>query len=303
MKSDNVTVGVIGGSGLYQLDNAELIEEIDIPTPFGMPSDVISIIDVEGIKTAFLPRHGRGHRKTPTEVPSKANIWALKYLGVKQIISISAVGSLKEKYVPGDFVILDQLIDRTKSRENSFFGEGVVGHVQFAEPFCPSMRAKLKNIFLDHYKRAHEDSKREAKTRYFHDKGSLVVMEGPLFSTLAESELYRSWDADLIGMTALPEAKLAREAEICYVTIAMVTDYDCWHETEDDVSADMVMEVMDKNVREIKRILPAIIQGITTIGDCSCRHAAENAIVTDPTLIPYETRRKLALFYSKYWES
>jgi len=290
-----VKIAVIGGSGLYKIDNASLIEEIDVPTPFGMPSDLISIMDIGGIKTAFLPRHGRGHRYTPTEVPSEANIWALKSLGVQQIISISAVGSLKEKYKPGDFVILDQLIDRTKSRANSFFREGIVGHVQFAEPFCPTMREKLTEILTARYSKNQEG-------RTFHKQGTLVVMEGPLFSTKAESELYRSWNADLIGMTALPEAKLAREAEICYATIAMVTDYDCWHEEKESVSADMVMETMNKNIRAVKEILPEAIKSVTSIADCSCRHAAENAIVTEPSLIPYETKRKLSLFYSKYWD-
>ncbi len=289
-------IAVIGGSGLYNMDNATLVEEVDIPTPFGMPSDVISIMDVGGIKTAFLPRHGRGHRYTPTEVPAEANIWALKYLGVEQIISVSAVGSLKEKYKPGDFVILDQLIDRTKSRSNSYFKDGIVGHVQFADPFCPTMREKLVALLGNRY-----SSEKNEKT--LHKRGTLVVMEGPLFSTRAESELYRSWNADLIGMTALPEAKLAREAEICYATIAMVTDYDCWHEEEESVSADMVMETMNKNIQAVKEILPEVIREISTIPDCSCRHAAENAIVTDPSLVPYETKRKLSLFYSKYWES
>ncbi|NOY08602.1 MAG: S-methyl-5'-thioadenosine phosphorylase [Spirochaetes bacterium] len=282
-------IGVIGGSGLYGIEGAKLIGEIDIPTPFGMPSDVISIIDMNGQKTAFLPRHGRGHRLLPTEVPSKANIWALKYLGVEQIVSVSAVGSLIEEYKPGDFVVCDQLIDRTKSRTNSYFGEGIVGHAEFAEPFCPGMREAVLKV-LSRYKHP------------YHKKGTLVTMEGPLFSTRAESELHRSWKAHLIGMTALPEAKLAREAEICYATIAMVTDYDCWRKNEESVSVEMVIKVMENNVKAAKKILPDIIDTLKSRKDCSCRHAAENAVMTDPLKIPYETRRKLSLFYGKYWK-
>lgn len=282
-------IGVIGGSGLYGIEGAELIKEIDIPTPFGMPSDVISIIDMNGQKTAFLPRHGRGHRLLPTEVPSKANIWALKYLGVEQIVSVSAVGSLIEEYKPGDFVVCDQLIDRTKSRTNSYFGEGIAGHTEFAEPFCPGMRESILKV-LSQYKHP------------YHKMGTLVTMEGPLFSTHAESELHRSWKAHLIGMTALPEAKLAREAEICYATIAMVTDYDCWGKNEESVSVEMVIKVMENNVKAAKEILPDIITALKNRKDCSCRHAAENAVMTDPLKIPYETMRRLSLFYGKYWK-
>ena len=287
MKAD---IAVIGGSGLYRIEGSRVIEEIDVPTPFGMTSDVISIMDIGGIPVAFLPRHGKGHRILPTEVPSDANIWALKYLGVKQIISVSAVGSLSENYKPGDFIVLDQLIDRTRSRRNSYFGNGIVGHVAFAEPFCPSMRGKIIEVL-------------SKKDHSFHEKGTLVTMEGPLFSTKAESELYRSWKSHLIGMTALPEAKLAREAEICYATIAMVTDYDCWHETEESVSVEMVLKVMNDNVSAVKAMLPEIIESVTGIEDCTCRHAAENAIITDPEKIPYETKRRLSLFYSKYWKA
>ena len=282
-------IGVIGGSGLYSIEGAELIEETDIPTPFGMPSDTISIINIHGVPTAFLPRHGRGHRILPTEVNSKANIWALKYLGVEQIISISAVGSLVEEFKPGDFVICDQLIDRTKSRSNSYFGNGIVGHVEFAEPFCNGMRDSVIKVLS---KYGHP----------FHKKGTMVTMEGPLFSTRAESEMYRSWNAHLIGMTALPEAKLAREAEICYATIAMVTDYDCWRINEESVSVEMVIKLMENNVKTVKAVLPGIIDALKDRGDCTCRHTAKNAVMTDPARIPYEVKRKLDLFYGKYWK-
>jgi 5'-methylthioadenosine phosphorylase len=282
-------IGVIGGSGLYKMDGAKQVEEVDVPTPFGMPSDAISIIDIKGTKVAFLPRHGKGHRILPTEVPSKANIWALKSLGVTQVLSISAVGSLDEEYKPGDFALCDQIIDRTKSRANSFFGEGVVGHVGFADPFCSRMRDGLAPALS-----------KSPKT--FHKTGTVISMEGPLFSTRGESLTYKSWNAQLIGMTALPEAKLAREAEMCFALIAMVTDYDCWRESEEVVSMDMVLKVMKENTHAVQKMIPDLIEALAKVSDCECNHAAKYAIATDRSLIPYETKRKLALFYSKYWK-
>ncbi len=281
-------IGVIGGSGLYQLPKARLLQEIEVPTPFGLPSDLISLVELQGVTVAFLPRHGRGHRLLPGEVPCRANIWALKSLGVEQILSISAVGSLKEEFRPGDFLVCDQLIDRTRSREDSFFGGGVVGHLVFADPYCQGMRDGAVAVL-------------ERSRRRFHPAGTLVCMEGPPFSTRAESFLYRSWNADLIGMTSLPEAKLAREAEICFAIIAMVTDYDCWHEAEESVTVEMVLKVMRDNTRAVQQLLPDLVQAFASRGDCPCRHAAAGAIVTDPALIPYQTRRSLALFYDKYW--
>jgi 5'-methylthioadenosine phosphorylase len=282
-------IGVIGGSGIYEIEGASVIETLDIPTPFGMPSDYITIVDMKNTHVAFLPRHGKGHRLLPTEVPSKANIWALKYLGVTQILSISAVGSLKEDYKPGDFVVCDQLIDRTRSRSNSYFGDGIVGHIGFAEPFCRDMRDNLIQVIQKH-------------NHPFHKKGTLITMEGPLFSTRGESLLYQQWNADLIGMTALPEAKLAREAEMCYAVIAMVTDYDCWHKSEEMVSVEMVLAIMEKNVTAIKTMMTHIIESLCTRKTCGCHSAAQHAIMTEKTLIPYEVRRKLGLFYNKYWE-
>lgn len=282
-------LAVIGGSGLYRLKAAKLVEEVEVPTPFGLPSDLISIVELGSIRVAFLPRHGKGHRLLPTELPSRANIWALKSLGVEQIISVSAVGSLKEEYQPGEFVLCDQLIDRTRSRENSFFGEGVAAHVGFAEPYCAGMRATLAGVL-------------KAQRQSFHEKGTMVCMEGPPFSTRSESLLYRSWQADLIGMTSLPEAKLAREAEICLAIVAMVTDYDCWKDAQESVSVEMILKVMNRNTRSVQKLLPEMIASLSSRQDCSCRHAAENAIVTEPALIPYQTKRKLALFYGKYWK-
>jgi len=281
-------IGVIGGSGLYDITEFKKLDEIKIKTPFGQPSDKIIIGkfgDSENI--AFLPRHGKGHRLLPTEVNSKANIWALKYLGVERIIAVSAVGSLKEEIRPGDVVIPDQIIDRTKSRPNSFFGNGIVGHVAFAEPFCP----ELRNLLYD-----------TAKNLNFkvHPKGTYVCMEGPLFSTKAESNLYRSWNADLIGMTSLPEAKLAREAEICYSTIALPTDYDCWYETEETVSVELVVQRLNENIKKAKEIIKNVINKIPIERNCICKNAAENAIMTDPKYINKKTFKKLKLFYGKY---
>ena len=280
--------GVIGGSGLYRLKNSKLIEEIEVPTPFGPPSDLISIVEIQDERIAFLPRHGRAHRLLPTEVPAKANFWALKYLGVEQILSISAVGALQEEYKPGDFVTCDQLIDRTRSRSNSYFGDGVAGHVAFAEPYCTGMREGIARIIEKH-------------GYPFHRQGTLLCMEGPLFSTRAESLLYQSWGAHLIGMTALPEAKLAREAEICFAIIAMVTDYDCWKKAERSVTVEMVLEVMEENRKAIQKMIPDIAGELKNRETCSCRSAAENAILTDIQAIPHEAKRKLSLFYKKYW--
>jgi 5'-methylthioadenosine phosphorylase len=282
-------MAVIGGSGLYRLEGARLLEEVDVPTPFGLPSDPVCLVEVGGHPVAFLPRHGQGHRLLPAEVPSRANIWALKSLGVEQILAVSAVGSLKEQIRPGDFVLCDQLIDRTRRREASFFGDGVVGHVSFAEPYCAGLRAELEKAL-------------QGSGHSFHARGCLVCMEGPPFSSRAESNLHRQWGADLIGMTALPEAKLAREAEICMALVAMVTDYDCWREAEQEVSMELVLRTMSENTRAIQELLPAMIARLAARGDCSCRRAAANAIVTDPALIPYQTRRRLDLLYGKYWK-
>ncbi len=235
-------VGIIGGSGLYQLEGMTKVRKVRVKTPFGDPSDAFTLGHLEGVNVAFLPRHGVGHRIMPTELPSKANIYAFKSLGVEYIIAISTVGSLKEKIRPTDIVIPDQIIDRTTLRPNTFFGNGIVGHIAFADPYCPDLGDVL-------YDAAHKTGAR------VHDGGTCIVMEGPQFSTRAESELYRSWGADVILMTALPEAKLAREAEICYGMMAIVTDYDCWNEVSETVSAEMVISNLMKTLETAKKAL------------------------------------------------
>ena len=280
-------LGVIGGSGLYEIEGMRDIEEVKPDTPFGEPSDSIIVGSLEGATLAFLPRHGRGHRISPTELPSRANIYALKSLGVEWLISVSAVGSLNEGIHPLDLVIPDQLIDRTKGRVNSFFGEGLVAHVPFADPFCPTLSDIL-------YQQAIDVGIRVRKG------GIYLAMEGPLFSTRAESALYRSWGADVIGMTALPEAKLAREAEICYATLAFVTDYDCWHETEESVTIEMTLANLERNVDTAKRIIKLAAQNLPERRDCCCSSALENAIITSPERIPGWIKRDWALLIGKY---
>ncbi|UCE97324.1 MAG: S-methyl-5'-thioadenosine phosphorylase [Dehalococcoidia bacterium] len=282
-----VKIGVIGGTGLYDVEGLTDIEEINIDTPFGKPSDSIITGRLEGVAVAFLPRHGRGHSIMPTEVPSRANIYALKSLGVEHIIAVNSVGSLKEGIKQGDLVISDQLIDRTKSRINTFFGEGIVAHIQFAEPFCRQLRKVL-------YKTA-GDAGANA-----HSKGTYVVMEGPAFSTKAESHLHSSWGGDIIGMTALPEAKLAREAEICYAIIACATDYDVWHETEKEVGVEVILETMHRQEELCKHIIKLSIPEIAGAEGCKCSYALRGAIVTAPEAMPEETKKKLNLLIDKY---
>lgn len=280
-------IAVIGGSGLYQIEGLRDAEKLKPKTPFGLPSDVITVGTLEGRRVAFLPRHGRGHRISPTELPVPANIYALKSLGVELIISISAVGSLKEEIHPLDLVIPDQLIDRSRSRVNTFFGRGLVVHVTFADPFCPVLSQILYDAAQGVGARVHRG-------------GTYVVMEGPLFSTRAESHLYRSWGASVIGMTALPEAKLAREAEMCYATVACVTDYDCWHEEHESVTIDMVISNLTQNVDIAKRIITQAVIDIPLERECGCATALENAIITAPERIPRRMKEDLALLIGKY---
>lgn len=282
-------IGIIGGSGLYHLDGLTNTREINVETPFGKPSDAITLGHLEGVDVAFLPRHGVGHRISPTELPFKANIYAMKSLGVEYIIAISTVGSLKEKIKPTDYVIPDQLIDRTYLRSNTFFGHGIVAHIPFADPFCPIVANALY------------ESARKLEARV-HEGGTVIVMEGPQFSTRAESELYRSWGADIILMTALPESKLAREAEICYGMMAVVTDYDCWNEVSETVSAEMVLENLNKSMGTARKILRHAIVNLPQKHDCTCRHALENAIITSPALIPEKVKKDLNLIIGKYIE-
>jgi 5'-methylthioadenosine phosphorylase len=267
------------------------VEEVRVQTPFGDPSDAIAIGKVGDVSMAFLPRHGRGHRLSPTEIPVRANSWALKSLGVQYIISVSAVGSLREQIAPRDLVIPNQLFDRTKSRVNSFFEGGIVVHCAFAEPFCPTLS---KMLF---------DSASALGDVKVHEGGAYVCMEGPLFSTKAESNTYRQWGMDIIGMTALPEAKLAREAELCYATIACATDYDCWRESEESVTVEMVIGNLSANVANAQRILQSIAQHIPASradATCSCASALATSIITDPSAISTEVKEKYSLLIGKY---
>ncbi len=280
-------IGVIGGTGLYDIEGLTDIEEVSLDTPFGKPSDSIVIGLLSGKRVAFLPRHGRGHRISPTEIPVRANIYALKSLGVEHIIAINSVGSFRAEVKPGDLLIPDQLIDRTRQRANTFFTDGIVAHIQFAEPFCPELR-----------KVVYEAARKAGAS--VHSGGSYVVMEGPAFSTKAESLLHKSWGASVIGMTALPEAKLAREAEICYAVIACSTDYDAWHETEEAVSVDAILRILRGNIEMSKQIVRLAVAAIPEKRDCLCPGALENAIVTAPDVIQPQQKEKLKLFIGKY---
>jgi 5'-methylthioadenosine phosphorylase len=285
------TIGVIGGSGLYQMDGLAEVREVRVETPFGDPSDAITVGKLGDVSLAFLPRHGRGHRLNPTEVPSRANIWALKRLGVQWVLSVSAVGSLREAYAPLHLVLPDQIFDRTKLRPGTFFEGGIVVHASFADPFCPHLSDVLWETM----------SSREDVT--CHRGGTYVCMEGPLFSTRAESRIYRQLGCDLIGMTALPEAKLAREAELCYATIACVTDYDAWHESEQPVTVEMVIANLQKNVANAQRIIRTVATRLLSdrsSSPCTCASALNNAIITDPAAIPGEVRERYALLLEKY---
>ena len=264
-------IGVIGGSGVYQIDGLEEAEWVDVETPFGAPSDQILTGRLNGRRIAFLPRHGRGHVHTPSTVPYRANIFAMKALGVTDLVAVSAVGSLKEAYAPGDFLIVDQYIDRTVAREKTFFGPGLVGHVPFAHPTCAQLSALCA------------EAARGTGTAV-HEGGTYVAMEGPQFSTLAESLLYRSWGADVIGMTGMPEAKLAREAELCYACVAMITDYDCWHPDHDAVDVAQVVATAMKNADKARALVAALpgLLAASKACDESCGHALDGAIMTAP---------------------
>lgn len=284
-------IGVIGGSGLYNMDGLTGVREIEVDTPFGAPSAplVIGQLDgIPGVELVFLPRHGRGHRLNPSEVPYRANIFALKSVGVSWVISVSAVGSLKEEIVPGHVVVIDQFIDRTKDRPSTFFNNGIVAHVAFGDPVCSTLREMLLA------------SAQEAGATV-HDGGTYVCMEGPAFSTRAESNLYRSWGASVIGMTNLPEAKLAREAELSYATLAMSTDYDCWHEGHDDVTVEAVVAVVKANVALSQRIIKAAVPRIAAFdGPAPQSNALAGAVMTNPDIIPLPTRKALRPLISKY---
>jgi len=281
-------IGIIGGSGLYSMPGFEAQEEVHLETPFGAPSDNYVLGTLAGRKVAFLARHGRGHRYSPSELNFRANIYGMKRLGVERIISLSAVGSLKEEHKPLDFVIPDQFVDRTLGRASTFFGEGLVAHVSFADPVCP----QLSQVVSDACQAAGV-----AATR----GGAYLCMEGPAFSTKAESFLYRSWGMDVIGMTNLTEAKLAREAEICYVTVAMVTDYDCWHEEHDAVSVTQIIAILTKNAENACKVVAEAVARTPAERACKCGSALAHAIITERKLVPDTTRHKLGILVDKYF--
>jgi len=287
--SDEPVIGVIGGSGLYEIEGLEEIEECALSTPFGEPSDAYVRGRLEGVAMVFLPRHGRGHRIQPSEINFRANVWGMKKLGVTRILSISAVGSMREEIVPGDFVVIDQFVDRTRHRADTFFGDGVVAHVMFADPVCPEVRGVLLGAAGEVGVRAQ-------------DGGTYLNMEGPQFSTRAESKLYRSWGVDVIGMTNLQEAKLAREAEICYATVAMATDFDCWHESHDDVTVEAIVAIMQQNVGHAKELIRKAAAAMPAARTCGCHEALRFAIMTAHDRITPAARARLGLLIDKYLE-
>jgi 5'-methylthioadenosine phosphorylase len=281
-------VGVIGGSGLYEMEGLQSVREIRVRTPFGSPSDAIIVGVIGGVRVAFLSRHGRGHRLNPGEINYRANIYALKSLGVSRVISVSAVGSMKESIKPGDVVCPDQFIDLTKRRASTFFEGGMVAHVAFGEPVCAGLVETLAS-----------SGQRLGAT--LHRGGAYLCIEGPQFSTKGESKLYRQWGVDVIGMTNMPEAKLAREAELCYATMALATDYDCWHETEEAVTVEAILDTLHRNVALAKRILQAVLPSVADTQDCACYQALTHAVITDRKQVPVAAKRKLALLTRRVW--
>ena len=284
---DKVRIGIIGGSGLYDIDELTDCEEQEIDTPFGKPSAPYIVGSLRGQRVAFLARHGKGHTILPSELNFRANIYGLKHLGAEWIVSASAVGSLQERYRPQDIVVPDQFFDRTRGRVSTFFGEGLVAHVSFANPLCPVLSGLAVETAEDTGATVHQG-------------GTYLCMEGPQFSTLAESNLYRSWNMDVIGMTNLQEAKLAREAEICFATLALVTDYDCWHPEHDDVTVDMIIETLQANTKMAKRIISELVARLPIRRECKCADALSSAIITNAESIPSKTRHDLALLIERY---
>lgn len=280
-------IGIIGGSGLYSMPGFQVQEELRLSTPFGDPSDPYMLGELQGKKVAFLARHGRGHRFSPSEINYRANVFGMKMLGVERILSLSAVGSLKEEHAPLDFLIPDQFVDRTRGRAATFFTGGVVAHISFADPVCPQLSSLAHTC---------------ASQTGIQSKlgGTYLCMEGPAFSTRAESNLYRSWGMDVIGMTNLTEAKLAREAEICYATIAMVTDYDCWHEQHDAVTVDQIIQNLTKNAENACELVRHAVRNMPSERTCKCGSALKHAIITNAACIPADARERLELLIGKY---
>jgi 5'-methylthioadenosine phosphorylase len=287
MSGAQAEIGIIGGSGLYRMDGFAGVREVAVTTPFGSPSDRLVLGTLEGRRVAFLPRHARGHRILPHELNFRANIFAMKKVGVEWILSVSAVGSLKEKYAPLHMVVPDQFVDCTKQRQSTFFGRGLVAHVAFARPVCPRLSKVMGQACTD-------------AGATHHAGGTYVCIEGPQFSTRAESELYRSWGMDVIGMTNLQEAKLAREAEICYATLAMVTDYDCWHPDHDAVTAEQILANLVHNADMAKAVLKAAVRRLPVPRDCECANALKHALVTAPRLVSASVKRELRPIVGRY---
>ena len=283
------TIGVIGGSGLYEIEGISGVKTVSVETPWGKPSSSLLTGTLGGVRMVFLPRHGTGHTVYPSEINFRANIYAMKAMGVEWIISVSAVGSLKEEIEPGHIVIPDQFIDNTRRRPSTFFEGGIVAHVSMADPVCSVLSGCLREASLDFGGTTHSG-------------GTYVCIEGPQFSTRAESHLYRKWGADIIGMTAMPEAKLAREAEICYSTIALCTDYDCWNEDHDDVMVSDIIEIMNKNVEAAKKIVAAVVDAIPEEKECPCGDALGRSIITSSDCVTEETRDRLELIVKKYMQ-
>ncbi|MBX7148185.1 S-methyl-5'-thioadenosine phosphorylase [bacterium] len=287
MAPQKETIGIIGGSGLYAMKDFKLTKKVNLKTPFGKPSDSFMCGTLEGKSVVFLPRHGVGHRINPSEINFKANIWGMKKLGVTSIFSVSAVGSLKEEIKPGHMVVIDQFIDRTRLRPSTFYEKGIVAHVSFADPVCSHVRENLIT------------SSRSCGL-VTHDKGTYVCMEGPMFSTRAESHWYRSLNASVIGMTNLQEAKLAREAEICYATLALSTDYDCWHESEEPVTTDQILAILHQNIEAAQSIIKTAVKNYSGLSSCSCRSAVAHAILTDKKKISPVAKQRLKLLIGRY---
>jgi 5'-methylthioadenosine phosphorylase len=285
--TEKVSIGIIGGSGLYHMTGLQDVKEYNLDTPFGKTSAPIVVGTLENTRVAFLARHGHGHHITPSEVPYRANIYALKSLGVERIVSISACGSLREDYAPGHIVIPDNIFDHTKNRIRTFFGEGMVAHVGVAEPFCRDLSDAVEKAV-------------RATGATTHHGGSFIVIEGPRFSTKAESHAFRAWGMSIIGMTAAPEAFLAREAEICYATMAHVTDYDVWHESESPVTVEMVIQTLNKNTQKAQEAIHNLVKALKSERSCECGQALSTALITDPKVVPAETRKKLDLLIGKY---
>jgi 5'-methylthioadenosine phosphorylase len=293
-------IGVIGGSGLYHMAGLENAREVNLETPFGKPSDAFVCGSLAGVDLVFLARHGRGHVLLPSEINFKANIYGMKQLGVERILSVSAVGSFREEMAPRDLVLVDQFVDRTKRNlDQTFFGEGIVGHIGFADPVCEDLRQLL--LEAARAELALEPATAAGRQPQAHDGGTYLNMEGPAFSTRAESRLYKSWGLDVIGMTNLAEAKLAREAEICYATLAMVTDYDSWHVSHEAVSVEMVVETLNQNAAIAERIVRRVLPRLTAPRECPCQEALATAVITSPKQFPAHTRKKLNLLLDKYY--